>query len=232
VPRLPAPGTAAKLIQDGSDIDVARLWSDVRQSSDDVRPLLEQLARHGDPVVRGWALSAIGETIGASGIDIIVAAAKRDRDSDVRAIAIDQMLELDLEAARNLAPMFRRGLRSRDIYEPVRAMWALAAIGDTGSIGAIRAFADSATTIGFHKKVAAVVCMFLEGRSAEILAEIRGHNHDLMPWLTRAARLLGTTDALSALANCAGSAFDEECRSYCQREADDLARRRARQRPP
>ena len=39
-----------------------------------------------------------------------------------------------------------------------------------------------------------------------------------MPWLARAARILGTDEAQAALAECAEEAPDEECRNACAAE--------------
>jgi HEAT repeat protein len=212
------------LIQHGSDRDVAGLLGVVRETNEDPKQLLRQLASHGDPTVRGWALSAIGETIGTSGMDIVRAHAKSDRDSDVRDIAIQALLVLDIDAARSLIPVYRRRLRSSDRYEPVTAMWALAAIGDTSCLDEIRALGEAATR-GLHKHTATVVCMILEGRSHDVLAAIQGHNHDLMPWLVKGARIIATPEARRVLEECAESSFDDVCTAWCRKEAEYLARR-------
>jgi HEAT repeat protein len=226
VPSLPRADVAADLIQHGGDRDVQNLWTLIQDAEEpDARPLIEELARHKDPVVRGWALSAIGVSIQDAGLGMLTAHAKGDRDSDVRAIAIEELLKLDRREALKLAPAFRRALRSRDIYEPVRAMWALGEVGDTSSLEAIREIRESGR-VEFHRKVATVVAMLLEGRAAEILTAIRNHDHDLMPWLTRAAAILGTPEAQSTLEACASGAYDQECKDRCRREAENLARRR------
>jgi len=231
VHRFPNAQAAAHVIQHGEDHEVAELLTRVRQSRDDPKPLLKELAGHRDPVVRGWALSAIGDSIGVAGLDILTDRAKRDRDSDVRDIAIQELLDLDLDEARQLAPIYRRKLRSKDLYEPATGMWALAAVGDSSSLDAIRTIEETATN-AIQKNTAAVVSMILEGRSSEILAGIRSHNHDLMPWLTKAARILGTPEAQNVLQECAASTFDEECRNWCRKDAEYLAARRTRKSGP
>ena len=42
------------------------------------------------------------------------------------------------------------------------------------------------------------------------------HDHRLMPWLSKAARLLGTKEARDALEACARDAPDDECRNFCR----------------
>ena len=222
--NLPTPEAAIAVILHGPDHAVGNLLESVRQAGPRARPLLEDLARHKDPVVRGWALSAVASAIGSAGVDLIMAHAKGDRDADVRDIAIELLLEMDRDAVRRmLAPALRRKLRSKDLHVPVTAMWALAAIDDRSSMDAIRAIADNAE-IGFHRKVAGVVCMILQGRSDEILDAIHHHDHERMPWLTKAARIVGTREARRVLEQCAEAPIDDECRNWCRKEAEYLAR--------
>jgi hypothetical protein len=75
------------------------------------------------------------------------------------------------------------------------------------------------------KGTAEVVRMLLEGRGDEVIRLIRNHDHRLMPWLSKAARLLGTNEARNALADCSQNAPDDECRYFCQEEVAKIANR-------
>lgn len=220
----PTADAAAQIVLQGDDSKVADLLHLIQTTGENPKPLLGELASHEDPVVRAWALGAIGVSIRAAGVDILVAHAKSDRDTDVQSIAIEELLEVDVDAARKLAPKYRPKLKSADIDEPVTAMWMLASVRDYESLEAVRAIREGADR-GFHRKVATVVCMILEGKSDEILAGIRSHNHDLMPWLARAAGILGTLEALEALQQCANAPIDEECKWSCRSEAEELSQR-------
>ena|SRR5438128_6882464 len=94
-------------------------------------------------------------------------------------------------------------------------MWALAVIHDGGAVDEIRASADRWDN-ALHKNTAEVVSMVLEGRGNDVVQLIRNHDHRLMPWLSKAARLLGTKEAGDALEDCSRSAPDAECRNFCQ----------------
>jgi hypothetical protein len=157
---------------------------------------------------------AARQTLGVEAVPIIKQVVG-DRDPDVRDVAVEELLELDIEAARSLAPRLRRKLRSKDFYEPVTATWALGAIRDVTAREAIQEVGDQASN-AIRRNTARVVCMLLSDDPDEIVRRIREHDHELMPWLTKGARLLGTADALAALRACAASAPDEECQGVCQ----------------
>jgi len=217
-------GAVAADIQrrDGPDAD--SLIAAFRSSPLDAKRILEQLAMHKDPAVRAWVPWAARR--GLSKPDAVAIALRlfRDRDSDVRDVALDELVELDREAASKLAGTLRQRLKSKEFYEPIAAMWALAAIGDKASVDDIRANAahwDNA----LHKNTAEVVCLLLEDRGTEVVRRIRDHDHRLMPWLSKAARLLGTDDAWDALQTCSRTAPDDECRNFCQEELDKTAHR-------
>ena len=138
-------GAVAADIQrrDGPDAD--SLIAAFRSSPLDAKRILEQLAMHKDPAVRAWVPWAARR--GLSKPDAVAIALRlfRDRDSDVRDVALDELVELDREAASKLAGTLRQRLKSKEFYEPIAAMWALAAIGDKASVDDIRA---NARTLG------------------------------------------------------------------------------------
>lgn len=54
---------------------------------------------------------------------------------------------------------------------------------------------------------------------------VKEHDHERMPWLSKAAGLLGTTEAAGALRTCLENAPDGQCRDKCR---EDLERLEAR----
>lgn len=190
---------------------IARLRTDLEEAA----ILLEDLSRHQDADVRFWVAWAARNVLGTSGVPIILRLAQ-DRDPDVRDGAVQELVELDPEAARSLFPALRRQLASTDIYEPVFAMWTLAELNDRESLPLIRAVADAPEgEYPFHQKTARVICMLMEN-PREIVERIRSHDHELMQWLTMAARKLRTDEAHAALEECAQSAPDRGCRQMCE----------------
>jgi hypothetical protein len=187
---------------------------------EEAQSLFGMLARDRDPVIRAWVPWAARRTLGASAVPIVKRLAG-DRDSDVRDVAVEELLELDVGAARSLAPRLRQKLRSKEFYEPITAMWALAQLGDIASREAIGEVGSRATN-ALHRNTARVVGMLLSDDPEEVVRRVRAHDHTLMPWLAKGARLLRTEDARGALRSCAASAPDEECRRFCQAELDRL----------
>jgi hypothetical protein len=177
--------------------------------------ILDELSRHRNPEVRGWVSGTAREVLGEGGVYIVMGLT-RDRDADVRRGAVRDLVELEPDTARRLIPYLRRRLRSRDLEEPVFALWTLAELGDRGSLAAVtRIAAAESDEHPFRRQCARVVAIVLGDRPEEIVERIRAHDHDLMPWLARAARILGTDEARAALAECAEDAPDEECRNAC-----------------
>jgi len=215
-----SPLTAAAVahdIQRDEGPDAERLLAAFRSSPEEGNRILQELAAHRDPVVRAWAPWAARRSLRKAEAVAVALRLVHDPDSDVRDVALEELLELDLQAAARLTPMFRQKLKSKEFYDPITAMWALAAIRDRGAIGEIRAAAERWDN-ALHKNTAEVVSMLLEGRGDEVVRLIRNHDHRLMPWLTKAARLLRTKEARDALADCCRNAPDEECRNYCAEE--------------
>lgn len=206
-----------------TSIEMDALLDDLRADPNVGRAVLERLVRHPDPVVRSWvpwAARMVLETDAAAAITRVVA---QDQDADTRDVAIEELLELDPDAAAELAPALRQRLKSKDLYEPVSAMWTLAAIHDQDALDEIRELSRNAR-LPWHQKSAFVVSLVLSDQVDEIVRRIRDHDHDLMPWLPEAARLVGTPDARAALKACSDSAPDEECRGYCNEALAKLER--------
>jgi HEAT repeat protein len=191
-----------------------KLTSELTAHRSQARALFGELARDRDPVVRAWVPWAAGRALGVEAVPIIKQLAS-DRDIDVRDVAVEELVGLDIEAARSLAPKLGRKLRSKDVYEPATARWALGAVRDVTAREAIQEAGDQATT-AIGRNTARVVLMLLSDDPDEIVRRIRAHDHELMAWLTEGARLLGTADAIAALRECAAGAPDKECRGICE----------------
>ncbi len=175
--------------------------------------------------MRGWVSWAIPEVLEDGGAYILLGLT-RDRDPAVRDGAIEELVALDPDLAQKLVPSLRRRLRSRDAQEPVTAMWTLAELGDRDSLRLIRRIAEADELEHPHQRLSAeVACMLLGDRPENVLAGLRAHDHEHMPWLATAARMQGTPEARLALENCARDAPDEDCRRACAIELEKLEER-------
>lgn len=121
------------------DVPTADLVDKIRESPQHARGVLEKLARHRDPVVRAWVPGVARTVLGKEAVSLLLRLARKDSDTDVRDVAIEELLEVDRQAAQRLIPLFRERLRSSDPFEPLTAMWALATVGDQASVDLIRA---------------------------------------------------------------------------------------------
>ena len=141
-----------------------------------------------------------------------------DRNIDVRSDALVALASVDPTAARTLLPELKRRLRSKDIWEPLLAMWAIARIGDAEAASDVRKAASRWPPHDAVVKVAEIVVKLLEGRTAELIADLDRHEHTQTVWLAHALAIAGTPEALAALRRCAESAPDERCRAHCSGE--------------
>jgi hypothetical protein len=195
--------------------EINSLIDDLRKDQEHASRLLEKLSSNEDVDVRLWVSKAAREVLGEAAIPLILRLT-RDRDVDVQDVAIEELFQLGPLAARKVVALLRRKLKSKDIYQPVFAMWKLVELNDRESLPLIRAVADAPEgDYPFHQRTARVVCMLME-TPYEIVERIRSHDHELMQWLTIAARELRTEEARAALEECARSAPDRECRRMCE----------------
>jgi hypothetical protein len=209
--------------EDVGAAEVDAVLDELRANRGRAARILDELSRHKNVDVRSWVGWATPQVLGDGGVYVLMGLT-RDRDPAVRDAAIDELVELDPDAARRLLPGLRRRLRSRDAHEPVAAMWTLAELGDRGSLPAIRRIAaGEGLDYPFQARVAEVVCLVLEEREDEIVRRMRAHDHGQMQSLATAARVLGTDAARSALEQCAAEAPDEDCRRVCAVELERLA---------
>ncbi|MGH3032512.1 MAG: hypothetical protein ACRDNE_17455, partial [Gaiellaceae bacterium] len=159
--------------------------------------------------------------LGEGGVYVLMGLT-RDGERKVRDAAVAQLVALDADAARRLVPALRRRARSPEPEESVPAMWALATLRDTGSLPHLRQVAETEDADRSRRRTAEAASLLLGDRPQEILERMRAHDHDLMPWLAVAARLLPTEEARAVLAERAEGAPDAECRAVCRVELEKL----------
>jgi hypothetical protein len=202
--------------------DVQGIVDNLRAERGRAARILDELSRHRNADVRGSVVWAAPQVLGDGGVYLLVGLT-RDRDPEVRGAAIEELVALDVEAPRKLIPSLRRRLCSRDVHEPVTAMWTLAELHDRDSFPQIRRIAEAKDLEHPWQRVPAeVVALLLQERGDEILRGIRAHDHERMPWLASGARVLGTDEARDTLEEGARSAPDEACRRACAVELAKL----------
>ena len=184
--------------------------------------VLDELSRHPTVDVRLWVPRAAREIL-ADGAERLLLGMTRDKDQDVRAAAVEELLALGPASAQKVVPDLRRRLHSKDMYEPVFAMWALAELKDRRSLPAIRRIADaSGLEYPFHARSAEIVCMALEERRDEIRAGLKAEDVQEVQWFAAAARIEGSEEALAALEDCAWNGSREHARQACRSELRKL----------
>jgi hypothetical protein len=202
---------------DGIDAVIAELRADRGRAA----RVLDELSRHRDPEVRGWVAGAARVVLEEGGVYVLMGLT-RDGDREVRDVAVTQLVALDRDAAQRLVPSLRRRARSPESAESVPAMWALAKLRDTRSLSHLRQIAESEDADRLRRRTAEAASLLLGDRPQEILERMRAHDHDLMPSLAVAARLLATEEARAVLAERAEGAPDAECRAVCRAELEKL----------
>jgi HEAT repeat protein len=94
--------------------EMAALIESLRMDRRQARIVLEDLSDHPSFSVRSWVPRAAKLVLQRDGVPLIKKLV-RDRDPDVRDIAIEELLELDPAECRYLAPALRKRLKSRDV---------------------------------------------------------------------------------------------------------------------
>ncbi len=220
--QLGSEALAQAIQRDTPSVDLIRILG---ASPDGGKKLLDKLSRHRDPVVRSWVPEVARTLLGISAVPLLMRIASEDRDIDVRDVAIGQLLEADIGAARSLIPLYRRNLQSSDRFGPVAAMWALAAVGDRDAVDLIHAKIAGRQPDALDRMNGEVVILLLTNPS-EILRRLKEHDHERMLLLAKAAGLMGTEEATAALRSCLDGSFDTRCQDYCREELARLEARR------
>ncbi len=211
---------AASLVVDGSSEEVLALLSTLRADPSVARRVLTDLSKDSRAEVRAWVPFAARKVLGPQAVPFLVTLAG-DPNPDVSDVALEELRDLDPEAAKTLVKLIRTKLRSKDPDESIFAMWTLTQLGDRDSADQIRNVSER-SEFPFQRRTAEVVLLALEGNVDEILRRIREHDHDHMAALSNAALLVGGPRGLEAVKECAENAPDPECRHYCQWQLDQL----------
>jgi HEAT repeat protein len=205
---------AASVVVEGSSEEVATLLSTLRADPSRARRVLADLSNDSRAEVRGWVPFAARKLLGREAVSYLVKLAQ-DRDPDVSNVALQDLLDVEPEAAKTLIKAIRKRLLANDPHESIFAMWTLVQLGDRDSIDAIRHLSER-SEFPFQRRTAHVVLLALEGEVDEILRRIREHDHENMQALAYAALLVGGHDGFEAVKQCAENAPDPECRHYCE----------------
>jgi len=210
--------TIAAALASGADEEVDRETDTLRREPGRAALVLDELSRHESPRVRAWVPGVAADILGDGGARLILSLT-RDREPSVKDAAVEALFELGPDAAAPLAPDMRRRLQSSDPGERIAATWALAALGDRASRRVLSDRAESGETQGERAASHAAVLVLSEDEGA-IAEGLRRHDHEAVPALAVAARMLATETTLAALRSAAAEAPDEECRAACRAELD------------
>jgi HEAT repeats len=183
--------------------------------------VLDELSRHESPEVRAWVPGAAAELLGDGGARLVISMT-RDRDPEVRDVAVRTAIRLDPEKALAIAPDLRRRLHAKEEADRIAATWALAELGDERALATFDDRAEHADEAR-ERSAARAAALVLRNDGAAIAAGLREHEHDDVPALAAAARILGTEEALGALRESAEGAPDELCRAVSRAELARLA---------
>ena len=184
------------------------------RSADQAEAILRRVAEDEDPVIRAWAASAAASAI-PTRAHVLLEPLLDDPDPDVRDVALEEIRRVAPSRLERRLPRLISKLYSRDFYEPVTALWTLAELRVVAARDDVERIAEDPYE-PFHGRIAEIVLAVIDGNDEAIASRILDHDHEALPWLANAARLLGTPRPRHALEEMARSAPDEECRGFCQ----------------
>ncbi len=210
--------TIAAALESGSDEELERETETLRREPGRAALVLDELSRHESARVRAWVPAVAADILGDGGARLILSLT-RDREQSVKDAAVAALFELGPDAAAPLAPDMRRRLQSSEPRERIAAMWALAALGDDASLRVLSDRTESGETQE-ERAVARAAVLVLREDESSIVEGLRRHEHEDVPALAVAARMLGTEATVAALRTAAAEAPDEECRTACKAELD------------
>jgi hypothetical protein len=200
--------------------EVERETEGLRREPGRAALVLDELSRDESASVRAWVPAAAAEILGDGGDRLILSLA-RDRDPSVRDAAIAALVELGPASAGPLLPDLRRRLQSPDAGERIAATWAVAEFRDAASLRTL-ADRDETAELPAERSAARAAGLVLRADEEAIVSGLGSHDHEDVPALAAAARILGTEATLKALRKCAAEAPDEDCRAACRAELDRL----------
>jgi hypothetical protein len=208
----------ASVVVDGSSEEVLALLSSLQADPSTARRVLTDLSKDSRGEVRAWVPFAARKILGPEAVPYLLTLAK-DPDPDVSDVALEELRDLDPEAAKRVVKTIRKKLLATDPKESAFAVWTLVQLGDRDSLDVIRRLSERAES-PYLRRTAQIAALALEGRVDEILRRIRGHDHENMAALANAALLVGGPRGLETVKECAEDAPDPECRHYCQLQLD------------
>lgn len=200
--------------------DLARELDGLRRERGRAALVLDELSRHRSPRVRAWVPGAARELLGEQA-ERLVLSLTRDREESVREAAVAALVALGPDGARSALPDLRRKLRSPRRSDRVGAMWALAELRDEAAVPVLAERAEASESAG-ERSAARAALLALRGDEAAIAAGLREHDHEQVPALAAAARILRTEATVAALRDAAANAPDEECRAACAAELERI----------
>ena len=180
--------------------------------------ILERLAHDRHAEVRSWAAAVAEKTIGRAALPWLVEMARSDRDFDNRSMALQVILDIDVEAVRPLIPRLRSQVWHKETDYALDAARALTFIGDRDALPAMRALAESWDPNIYYRKMLGTYVLALDGQADVILERIRSHDHICVGWLAYAASaFIRTPEARAVLEWGAENLPDDQCRRDCAR---------------
>jgi hypothetical protein len=201
------------LLEDGRDGDALRLLEGEPDKA--ALELLQSIREVKDPELRFFVAWAARSRFGPASADLLADIAKHDPHPDVRSEAMNALLEMSPERASEFWPRLRRQLRSKDEWDAELAGWKLLRLRDPLLSQEIAEILPRWPAKDYIHKSFRVLEWCIDGRVDEIVAHIRGHDHDHMMWLTSTGFYLDCDDIWSAVAWAAENAPDEQCRDDC-----------------
>jgi hypothetical protein len=190
------------------------------KAPDQGESIIIELSESRSAAVRAWSSWAGKELLGSRAVPLLERLA-RDRNEEVSEIAFTDLKSVDHVAAGRFLPTVRQRLRGPGA---VGALWNLAEYRDVDALPDIQAVAADDTRPQYVRALAEIVAAVLDGETGSIATRIRRHDHDLMHWLAPAATMLGGQELMDALAACASSAPDANCRERCGSALDVIRR--------
>ena len=159
-----------------SDKPIDPLVEQLRTEPDKAEPILEAFMSSRSQDLKAWVTWAAPQVLPRGRAVSLITKLASDRNADVSDEALFALIELDRSAAMTLLPRIRRKLRSKDIHEPVAAMWMLAELDPEASEEILEA--GERSDYPFHRLVAEAVTLFIKRDTREIarLIKVRGEN--------------------------------------------------------
>lgn len=201
-----------------SDACRERILASIREDPAAAVPLLREITERGKIDARLWVPWVARKTLPPElATAVLLAAVRRERTHDGKDAALQELLPVAPEAAKEFLPQLRSRLRGADWHSVPFAIWTLAYLRDTDAISHLKRLTGREGVPPYVVEKADVAIAILEGRGETVLEAIRQHDHDRMSTLAVGAGIIGTATSRGVLDTCARSAPDAECRITCRR---------------